>query len=449
MSNQSDEDKPDGTKTEKKEFIRETIEVSREERRRKCFTAVLVFVGLAVIFGLIAAFTFALARPWMEKNVGGTEEVSESVTIPRDDINQGETEETEESEPETIESGGEEWEALMESYMSQYLETLDEENLTMNSVRFSWVRDMCDQLEPQLAIVTSRQAGEDPFENPYTRSSQTFGLVLAKTRTEVLILTDSYLLEKDAVVHVTLGDKSEYDAHLKGIDHVLEIAVVAIDTAQMSEKTLNYLQTATLGNSYQVKEGDYMIALGNPMGYVPSVSHGIVSYIQTMSQGTDMNYQTIQTNIPGRKNGSGIIVNRDGEVIGWIPAGDREDEGDCILSAMSISDMKLYIENLSNGRSMAKLGVRMQVVTKALAEEKELPEGLYISKCDKDGPAYEAGLQSGDVLVAINNREIYTAPELQSVLMELKPDELVHVKVMRKGRNGYAEQEFQVILQER
>ena len=116
---------------------------------------------------------------------------------------------------------------------------------------------------------------------------------------------------------------------------------------------------------------------------------------------------------------------------------------------MSISDMKLYIENLSNGRSMAQLGVRMQVVTKALAEEKELPEGLYISKCDKDGPAYEAGLQSGDVLVAINNREIYTAPELQSVLMELEPDELVHVKVMRKGRNGYAEQEFQVILQER
>lgn len=130
----------------------------------------------------------------------------------------------------------------------------------------------------------------------------------------------------------------------------------------MDSDTQNYIQAAELGNSYRLEEGDMLVALGSPLGYVPSVAWGIVSYIERGYQGTDGQFRLIQTDIAGDADAKGILLNTDGQIVGWITQNYAENTRTGILQAISVSDIKGLIESISNGREVAMLGVKVQAM---------------------------------------------------------------------------------------
>ena len=115
-------------------------------------------------------------------------------------------------------------------------------------------------------------------------------------------------------------------------------------------------------------------------------------------------------------------------------------------SAIGISDLKSSIERLSNGSALAYLGIVGQDVTAQISEEHQIPRGVYISEVTAESPAYNSGLQSGDIIYAVDDTEITTVAELQTLLEGKVPGENVTVRARRVGRDGYAEIEFPVIL---
>lgn len=447
----SDSNTPKGTpETEpssRKKFIRETIE-EKKPSKKKWLRRVLLLVVLAVAFGWIAALTFVLSEPRLKEMFAG-EETEEAIQISRDSPEAETTAEagSAESSESSTEANEEVLKETVEELVEGYLSTResDEEEAAYTEL----VSDMATSLRRSMVTVTSLQASEDIFQQEYVRSQETFGLILTESSTRMLILTETYLVRDTETVLVTLGNSSEYSASLVGLDETTGLAVIGISLDDMSEGDLSYVEPVTLGNSYICQAGDTVVALGNPMGYVPSVAWGIISYINTSQQGIDMNFQLIQTDIAGSSEATGILVNLDGEVVGWITQDYSSDDTGNMLAAMSISDIKGYIERISNGESMACLGVQVQVVTASLAEERQLPQGLYISSCVSGGAAYEAGLQNGDILVGIGEETITTLSGLQDTLAEYEPGDTVTVTVMRSSRNGYVEQDFQVKLGER
>ncbi len=449
------EESKEGTESPEKknrEFIRETIEEKKPSKKRRVQTALLILV-LAAAFGLVAAGVFAWFEPRFSSLFETEEESRESVQIPKDspEPEGGETAEAEET-TEAEETA----QVLDEEALRESVEEIVEEALAArdsreeeDSIYTQIAADMASALQPGMVTVTSLKASEDIFQQSYVRSEESFGLILTMTGQDILILTETVLLEEAEEVTVTLGNRSRYGASLVSMDTTTGIAVVSIPRSEMGEEDLSYIEPVTLGNSYLCRAGDTVVALGDPMGHVPSVAWGIISYIDTSVQGIDMNFQLLQTDIAGSSQGTGILVNLDGQIVGWITQEYSESDSRNMLAAVSVSDIKSYIEAVSNGQRLARMGVQLQTVTVSIAQEQDLPVGLYVSNCVDGGPAYHAGLQNGDILVAIEGETVESMNNFQNVLMEYEPGDNVTVTVMRSSTNGYVEQDFAVRLEER
>ena len=429
---------------EKHTFIKEKIEPPR--RRKKWHWILGITLCAAVVFGLAASFTFVISRPWMEEHFGEHRaEVLESVSIPQD--------ETEEETADTADAA--EWAvdetALKERVDEQveaYLSTVEAEDLVGGYDCRTSVKDAQKAIGTGLVTVTTSRDSQDLFENAYTDRNQTFGIVLTKTSKQVLVLTRSGLTADGDEIYVTLADQMSIPAKVLGEDASLGMAVIRILRDDVEKSTWKNLQEVTLGNSYRLSAGDSVIALGCPMGSMNSVNEGIISFIQDQ-QGVDQNYPVIQTNMDCSSSAAGILVNSDGEVVGWITQGYNKSSFSNLLAAISISSVKKNIENLSNGREEALLGIRMQVVTKNIEEAYDVPQGIYVSSCDSEGPAYQAGIQGGDVIISMDGMDTLNEMEYLNAIRSLEPESTVELVLMRQGRQGYTEMTVEVELSTR
>ena len=359
---------------------------------------------------------------------------SETAATEEGQSGSGSSEETGETAPENYTDAGE--------------TTIAESTMERLAAMFP-VQRIASLLRPSMVTVTSVQADEDVFNQTYTHREETFGVILAITEEDVRILTESDLLEKADSVRVTLNNGYSNEASLVGLDRTAGLAVVALPIPEDRRFVLTGVSPAVLANSYHVQAGDMVVALGSPVGYVPSVAWGIISYVEKKVQGVDVVFQMLRSDIVGDEDGSGVFVNANGEVVGWITRKFREESGVHLLAAYSISELKELLEHLSNGDRSGRLGIYIQEVPPSIAEKQSLPEGLYITDVQEDSPALEAGIQEGDILTGIEGEPVLTAKALRTALFETDPEDEVALTVMRKGRDGWGEHTIRLTLAER
>ena len=139
-----------------------------------------------------------------------------------------------------------------------------------------------------------------------------------------------------------------------------------------------------------------------------------------------------------------FVLNTKGELIGWVSSrlGDTVDGYHRIAVA---TDFLAQIQKLSNGTAYPYLGFHAQEVTSEMARA-GLPAGLYIQECDKNSPAFNAGIQSGDVLTMIDDSEIDDMPTFRKVLGELEVGDEIRVKVQRQRGSEYSEVEYKLTV---
>lgn len=249
------------------------------------------------------------------------------------------------------------------------------------------------------------------------------------------ILTNNHVIEGADKVQVYLTQRQEpYEAKIVGSDGELDLAILKINP----EGDLPILK---LGDSNQMKVGNWVIAIGNPYGLDHTVTVGVVSakgrplYIDGR-EFKDL-IQTDASINPG--NSGGPLLNLEGEVIGINTAINAQAQG-IGFAIPSYTVQQVLDQLLEKGKVIRPwLGVYMQPVTEDLARYFNLAkaEGALIGAVQEGSPAYEAGLQRGDVILEFGGKAIKTPEDLQKLVNESKIGEKVVLLIHRQGKTTY------------
>jgi Do/DeqQ family serine protease len=257
------------------------------------------------------------------------------------------------------------------------------------------------------------------------------------------ILTNHHVVDGALEIKVELTDNRTFTAKLVGSDPPSDLAVLKIDSKD--------LPTLSLGDSDKVRVGDFVLAVGNPLGIGQTVTSGIVSAKGRATGLSDGSFEDfLQTDAAiNRGNSGGALVNTTGELIGinsqiLSPSGGNIGIGFAIPSNMAKVVMDQLMKTGKVRRGM--LGVTIQSVDADLASSLNLPaaRGAIVTSVANGGPAERAGLKRGDVITAINKQPIIDNNSLRNLVASLPPGSNVDVTASRNGRD----QNFQVALAE-
>jgi len=247
------------------------------------------------------------------------------------------------------------------------------------------------------------------------------------------ILTNHHVIGGADAIQVFLRDGRSATAKVIGGDPETDLAVLKID--------LKNLPAITLGKSERVRVGDVVLAIGNPFGVGQTVTMGIVSATGRSALGINTFENFIQTDAainPG--NSGGALVDAHGNLIGintviFSQTGGSVGIGFAIPTSLAKGVMEQIIEH---GRPLRGwLGIEAQMLTPELLEAfglKKGTEGLVITALYRDGPAHKAGVEPGDILVAIDGKKIVDAREVLLVISNHKPGEHVRLDLIREGK---------------
>lgn len=422
---------------EKRQFINEKI-VRQPLTRGQILKRLLAFFFVAVLFGVVAAISFAVSRPFAVRYLGDeTTQPESSISIPKDELYETLPEQAEE---ESTTQETEPIEEQVQSAIEKYRYSVDD----LNSL-YASLRGLAQKASKGIVLVHSVKQNVDWFDNPVETTGVYAGAVVASTRRELLILTPEAAVGQADSIKVTFEDGTEVDGRIKQKDRVSGMAVVSVDIDSVGESTWKTVETLALGNSYTLKQGDLIVAVGSPAGMVHSIDYGFISYVMKNAQVVDGVRRVLYSDICANTQMGTFFVNTSGELVGWATQELQTDSNQHMTEVMGISDYKGILERLSNGISAPYIGIYGQEVGAEMTNQ-GLPQGVYVQNCVPDGPAYNAGIQNGDVITKIDEREITSMKEFQAALENLASDQTVSIVVARNGRDQYAELEFQVVV---
>jgi len=260
------------------------------------------------------------------------------------------------------------------------------------------------------------------------------------------ILTNNHVVEGAEKITILMSDDKTHNARIVGLDAASDLAVLKIEATN--------LPFLNLGNSDNVRVGDVVLAIGNPLGIGQTVTAGIISAKGRRTGLSDGSYEDfLQTDAPiNRGNSGGALVNINGELIGINSqilssgggGGGSIGIGFAIPSNMAKSVMEQLVANGKVRRGL--LGVGIQDVTEDNKEFFNLKDtkGVLISEVKSGSAAEKAGLKRDDVVVAINGEAIEDRNVLRNKVAGTLPGTEIKVKIVRDGR----EQEIPVVLDE-
>ena len=249
------------------------------------------------------------------------------------------------------------------------------------------------------------------------------------------ILTNFHVIESASSIKVTLYDGTSYDAKLVGYDESNDIAVLKIDAKNLAP--------VTIGDSDNLNVGDSVIAIGNPLGELTfSLTSGAVSALDrevTMSNNVTMNL--IQTDCAiNSGNSGGALFNLYGEVIGITNAKYSGSSGsgasiDNIGFAIPINSVRSIVDSIIEKGYVAKpyIGVMVADVSDE-AKNYGTPAGAAVASVTEGGPADKAGLQTNDIITAVDGTEISGKSDLSSIIADHAAGDKLTLSVYRQGQ---------------
>ncbi len=238
-----------------------------------------------------------------------------------------------------------------------------------------------------------------------------------------------YAITEATGIKVNLyNDKETYEATVIGTDAYTDLAVLKI------EKT--GLTPAVIGNSDNVKVGEFVMAVGNPLGMEYSVTSGIVSAINREVESEGSTFVAIQTDAAiNSGNSGGALVNTQGELIGinTMKLAGTGIEG--IGFAIPISSATNIIDQLIEFQTVKRpyIGILGSSVDSTTAKRYNLPEGIYVESVDEGSPAQTAGLQQADIITKIEGKEVKSVNELNQIKYTYAIGDTVKLTVYRNG----------------
>ncbi len=317
------------------------------------------------------------------------------------------------------------------------------------------VSAVAENVMPAVVSITNNyvQTAQDIFGQRYKSESQSAGsgIIVGDNGDELLIVTNQHVVDDAESMKVQFIDGNEVNANLKGEDEDADLAVIAVNKADLSAETRSNIKVANLGDSESLKVGQTAIAIGNAMGYGQSVTVGVISAVDrdlTLSNGTHKMIQTDAAINPG--NSGGALLDINGNVIGINEAKLSNSVIEGMSYAIPISRAREIIDGLMNQSTKIKvadaergyLGISGVDVTSAISEQYNMPRGVYIAKVGSGLAADNAGITAKSILTSFDGQSVQTMEQLQSLMQYYKIGDTVDVVVQKPVENGYGYEEI-------
>lgn len=394
----------------------------------------IITASMAVIFGVLACFTFIFLQPVFSNILNPTTE-PEPIEIPADSY-----------EDEVVPADM----MLEEPVVVEPQVTVIEHKTNIDPIdlyrnQYDNLYKIAQDMKKSMVTVTSVNQDVDWFDNEYLNKNSAAGLYVANNGIQLMVLVHTKVIENAEQINVTFYDGTVAAGEIRESDVNTGLSIVSVRNDSIPASTFSGIRMASLANS-RVSNllASPMIAMGQIFdGSKVAVNYGIVTTKGSYAYLTDQNYEIIGTNIYGSESATGIIANLSGEVIGIIDQKYNSKEAANMITAIGISDLKKTIERMSNAKPRAYMGiVGMDVSSDAIVQG--VPVGAYVTTVEMGSPAMKAGIQSGDIIINAANNEITRYSQIIDFLADTNPDTTVMIKVMRQDGEEYTELEFEV-----
>lgn len=427
-------------------FMKETIK-QRPINRRKLLRRTLITALMAVIFGLVACFTFLLLEPIISKHLYPEEE-PETVIFTEDQEDEILPEDmfVDDSQMQPEPSGAP---ALVDEQIAQVLSEVEFGIEDYNAL-YKGLSEMAEEVSKSMVTVVGVNSEIDWFNNAYEYEGKISGVIIADNGVELLILANVEAIEDAETIKVTFADGKQCTASIKKKDNNINLAVLSVRKAVIPRETMDEISIVEMGSSAgRSLVGNPIIAIGQPMGVPGSLCYGFITSAGSVIHLPDSVYKLITTDIYGSQNATGILVNMKGQMIGMIDSVGHNNDAKNLICAIGITELKKVAQNLSNDSEIPYFGIYGADVTVEAHQELGVPYGAYIMEIEMDSPAMEAGIQSGDIIINMDGYEVNTYTELISYLIDKNPEETTDIVLCRQGPEGYIEMELQITLRQK
>lgn len=322
------------------------------------------------------------------------------------------------------------------------------------------VSSIAEAAMPSLVAITNKSVQEMQSmfgqTQAYESESSGSGIIIGKTDTELLMVTNNHVVSGAQDLSVGFVDESVAEAAVKGTDADHDIAVIAVKLSDLSEDTLSAIRVIEIGSSSNLEVGEQVVAIGNALGYGQSVTTGIVSALNrevTIDNTTNTLIQTDAAINPG--NSGGALLNMSGQLVGINSAKYSDTSVEGMGYAIPVDDVVDIIENLMNRQVRTEkaaegeqgfLGISGQDVTSEVSQAYDMPKGIYITSVETGSAAERAGLQKGDIITKFDGTSVSALADLKEQIAYYKTGEQVEITYSTRENGQYAEKTATVTL---
>ena len=275
-----------------------------------------------------------------------------------------------------------------------------------------------------------------PEEQPRERQGFGSGFIVSE---DGYVVTNQHVIEGADEIEVSInGREDTVVAEVAWSDFSLDLAILKIDSSKIEQE----LTPLEMGDSEEIRPGDWAIAIGNPLGFEHTVTVGVISALGRPIQipTDDRQVRTYQNLIqldaainPG--NSGGPLLNNQGQVIGINTAVSRAGQG--IGFAIPVNEIKDIVNELQNKGEITRpwIGIAFSEITKEVQEYFGLNnrDGVVVIEVYKDSPAEEAGLQTYDVIKEVDQQQIESTSDISEIISGKEVGEKIMFKVLRNG----------------
>lgn len=417
--------------TQEYQFIKETVKKQPKENG-SLLRRLLMIAGCGVLFGGCAAVTFASVFPVMADREENTQQ---KIELTGSDVAETISEE-QATERESVASVSEQEEkSLLAMRQEMYREVLKVSQKSRKSRK-------------SLVNVRGISKDEDLLNNSYFQQEDTEGLVFLETETQFYILTYEEELENLQELQVTFADGSTVQGEICRGDADSGFAVATVRKNLLNDSTREGIVVSDLTDTKKLGQSDIVIAIGSPAGDSDAVVYGMITSVSEKLSAADTEYNVLATDVQGNEDGSGVLLDSDGNVAGMILK-KNENDGDNI-HAVSISQILPLVEHLANKETIRYTGIYGTEITQAQCRKLGIDQGLYVERTQEESPAMKAGIQCGDIISKIDGTPTESMQSYYTYLQTKKQGENLTITVLRKNSDGeYAEKDYKVTVGER
>lgn len=299
------------------------------------------------------------------------------------------------------------------------------------------IPDIVELYQNSIVAITTEKLTRDFFSNDISVPTLGAGVVFKISGDDIYIVTNNHVVDSNQELLVSFGGDTQIVAKMIGRDSDTDLAVIKVSKSEVHKAGVDVsaINPVLFADSDSIRVGEFVIAMGNPLGYNKTVTFGVVSGLDRTTNLTGDRLPLIQTDAainPG--NSGGALINLDGKLVGINTQKISTTAAESIGFSIPSNKVQEIVTSLLENGYVSKpfLGISGSDITKQIANSYGMPEGVLVRSVVEDSAAQKAGIQMNDIIVGVDGKNIFSMKELSDIIASKKIGDTIKVRLIRE-----------------